>query len=141
MSSLPGGMSVQMDAQVKGPQPQSRLLVIIEPREKFNLKREVDIGSSAAYSGGNWTTRSSARSRMSPPYGSPSLRESLKQLLTFHESSLSLSPQVYAGDERITLNIPERQADSSKSTKQDNLDETNISQLSPSENEALMEVL
>ena len=42
--SLPGGTSVQVDARAKGPQPQTRLLVIIEPREKFNLKRGVGIG-------------------------------------------------------------------------------------------------
>ena len=44
VSALPGGTSVQMDARLKGPQPQIRLLVIVEPREKFNLKRGVDIG-------------------------------------------------------------------------------------------------
>ena len=44
MPSLLGGTSVQVDARVKGPQPQTRLFVIIEPREKFNLKREADIG-------------------------------------------------------------------------------------------------
>ena len=44
VSALPGGTSVQVDARVKGPQPQTRLLIIVEPREKFNLKRGVDIG-------------------------------------------------------------------------------------------------
>ena len=44
VSSIPGGTSVQVDARVKGPQPQTQLLVIIEPREKFKLKRGVDIG-------------------------------------------------------------------------------------------------
>ena len=43
VSSLPGGKSVQVDARVKGPQPQPRLRVIIEPRAKFNFKRGVDI--------------------------------------------------------------------------------------------------
>ena len=42
--SLPGGTSLQVKARVKGPEPQTRLLVIIESRKKFNLKREVDIG-------------------------------------------------------------------------------------------------
>ena len=45
VSSLLGGTSVQVDAWVKGPQPQTRLFVIIEPREKFNLKRRIDIGA------------------------------------------------------------------------------------------------
>ena len=44
VSALPGGTSVQVDAQVKGPQPQTRLLVIVKPCEKFNLKWGVDIG-------------------------------------------------------------------------------------------------
>ena len=44
--------------------------------------------------------------------------------------------QFYAGDERTTLNIPERQVSSRESTQQDNLDEANIGQLSPSEKEA-----
>ena len=43
VSSLPRGTSVQVDAGVKGPQRQSWLLVIIESREKLNLKRGVDI--------------------------------------------------------------------------------------------------
>ena len=34
---------MQVDAQVKGPQSKSRLLLIIEPREKFNLKLGTDI--------------------------------------------------------------------------------------------------
>ena len=44
VSSLPGGMSVQVDDRDKVPQPQSRLPVIIEPRHTFNLKRGVEIG-------------------------------------------------------------------------------------------------
>ena len=44
VSALPGGTSVQVDARVKGLQPQTRLLVVVEPREKFNLKRGVDVG-------------------------------------------------------------------------------------------------
>ena len=46
VSTLPGGTSVQVNARVKGPQPQTRLLAIVEPCEKFNLKRGVDIGIS-----------------------------------------------------------------------------------------------
>ena len=44
VSSLPGETSVQVDARVKDPESQLRLVVIIEPREKFNLKRGIDIG-------------------------------------------------------------------------------------------------
>ena len=36
---------MQVDARVRVPQPQTRLLVIIEPRDKFNLKGGVDIGA------------------------------------------------------------------------------------------------
>ena len=32
VSALPGGTSVQVNARAKGPQPQTRLLVIVEPR-------------------------------------------------------------------------------------------------------------
>ena len=42
--ALPGGTSVQVDARVKGFKPQTRLLVVVEPQEIFNLKRGVDIG-------------------------------------------------------------------------------------------------
>ena len=95
VSSLPGGTSVQVDARVKGPQPQTRLLVIMEPREKFNLKRGVVIGILRGYSGGSWATRSNEKSRMWPPDRSPSPRKSLKPLctvsttLTLRGSSLS----------------------------------------------------
>ena len=57
------------------------------------------------------------------------------------QSLLKPRSQSYAGDERITLNVPERQAGSIKSTQQDNLDEVIIGQLSPSEKVALMEAI
>ena len=57
------------------------------------------------------------------------------------QSLLKPLPQSNAGDERITLGVPQRQADSRESVKQNNLDEGNIGQLSPSEKEALMEFL
>ena len=46
VSSLPGGTSMQVCAQVKGPQTQSLLLDITQPREKINLKRGIVIGVS-----------------------------------------------------------------------------------------------
>ena len=82
VSSLPGGTSGQVDGRVKSPQPQSRLLVIIEPCEKFNLKRGVDIGVPR---GIQWGTvqpaQLSVRSRMSPSHRSPSPREYLQPIL------------------------------------------------------------
>ena len=57
------------------------------------------------------------------------------------QSLLKPLPQSYAGDERMALNIPERQGNSREPAQQDTLDETNLGQLSPSEKEALMEVL
>ena len=78
VSTLPGGTSMQVYAQVKGPQTQSRLLVITEPRETFNLKRGIVIGVPEGYSGGNRATHLiSARSRTSPPHPSPYPRKSL----------------------------------------------------------------
>ena len=44
VASLPDKTSVQVDARVKGLQPQSRLHGILEPRETFNIERGVDIG-------------------------------------------------------------------------------------------------
>ena len=57
------------------------------------------------------------------------------------QSLLKALLQSYAGDERITLNVPERQVDSRGSTQQDSLDEVKNSQLSPLEKEALVEIL
>ena len=45
-------------------------------------------------------------------------------------------PQPYAGDEKITKNVPERQAKSRESVQRNNVDEANIGQLSPPEKEA-----
>ena len=53
VSSLPGGTSVQMDARVKGPQPQTRLLVIIEPRKNSISNGELTSEFPAGYSGGS----------------------------------------------------------------------------------------
>ena len=57
------------------------------------------------------------------------------------QSILKPLPQSYAGDERTTLNVSERQAESRELAQQNTLDEANIGQLSPPEKEALMEVL
>ena len=35
---LPGGTSVLVDAKTQGPLPQSKLLIIVEPLEKLDLK-------------------------------------------------------------------------------------------------------
>ena len=59
----------------------------------------------------------------------PRIQSFLKTLLHF-----------YAEDERITLNVPERQVDSRGSTQQGHVDEANIGQLSPLKKEALMEI-
>ena len=40
--SLPGGTSRQVNARVKGPQPQTRLLVVVEPLGRFDLVQGVD---------------------------------------------------------------------------------------------------
>ena len=95
VSSLSGGTSVIVDARVKGPQPQTRLLIIIEPREKFNLKRGVDIGIPRGIQWWERATRSNAKSRTWPPDRSPSPREYLwppctaSTTSTFRGSSLS----------------------------------------------------
>ena len=57
------------------------------------------------------------------------------------QSLLKLLPQSYAVDERITLNVPERPTETRDSAQQNNLDETNIGQLSPPDKVALTEVL
>ena len=42
--NLPGGTSVQVDVKTRGPQPQPKLLIIVEPLGKFDLKRGVEVG-------------------------------------------------------------------------------------------------
>ena len=56
------------------------------------------------------------------------------------QSLLKPFPQPYARGEKIALTIPEQQADS-REPVQDSPDEASLSQPSPSEKEALMEVL
>ena len=77
VSSLPGGTSVQVVGRVKGPQLQSRLLVITEPRDKFNLKWGLVSEVPRGYSGGNQSTHLNASSRTSPPHQYSFPRESL----------------------------------------------------------------
>ena len=57
------------------------------------------------------------------------------------QSLLKPLSQSYARDDRTTLNVPERQASSHESTRQDPLDEAIIGQLSPYKKETLMEVV
>ena len=57
------------------------------------------------------------------------------------QSLLKPLPQTCTEDERNLLNVPVRQAESRESAQQNTLDEANIGQLSPTEKEALIEVL
>ena len=41
---VPGGASIQVDAFVKGPQPQVQQLVVVEPTNRYDLKLGVDLG-------------------------------------------------------------------------------------------------
>ena len=41
-----GGTSIQVDAFVKGPQPQVQHLVVVEPTNRHDLKLGVDLGVS-----------------------------------------------------------------------------------------------
>ena len=41
---VPGGTSIQVDAFVKGPQPQVQQLVVVEPTNRYDLKLGVDLG-------------------------------------------------------------------------------------------------
>ena len=149
MSALPGGTSAQVDARVKGPQPQTRLLVIVEPREKFNLKRRVEAGiprriqwwepgNPLKCKVTNMATRPISISKGVPVatvysvnnFDTPRIQSLLKSL-----------PRTRTEDEGRTPHVSGRQADSREPAQQSNLDEANIGQLSPTEKEALMEVL
>ena len=149
MSSLHGGTSKQVYAQVKGSQTQSRLLVTIEPREKFSFKRGIVIGVSR---GIQWWNRGN-------PFKYKVTNIATTPIFIFKEVSLDTVysvnnfdiPQIHsllkplaqscAGDKRSTLSVLERHADSHESTQQDNLDEVNVGQLSPLERKGLMEGL
>ena len=140
---------MQVDARVKGPRPQTRLLVIIEPRHKFNLTRGVDIeiphgiqwwepGNPLKSRVTNVTTRPISISKGVPVatvysvnnFDTPRVQSLLKPLR-----------QSCTEDERRALNAPERQAESRELAQQNNLDEANIGQLSPTEKEEPREVL
>ena len=111
---------MQVDDRVKVPQPQSLLLVIIEPREALNLKRGVDIevprgvqwwepGNPLNYKVTNMATIPISISKVVPVATVYSVNSF--DIPRF-QSLLKTLPQSYAGDERITLNVPERQVNS-----------------------------
>ena len=149
VSSLPGGTSVQVDPRVKGTQPQLRLLVIIEPREKFNLKQGAPIGVPRGIQ--LWEPGNPLKGKITNVVTTPiSISKRVTVVTVYSVNNFDIPwiqslfkplPQSCAGNKRITLNVPERQADSRESAEQDNLDETNLGELSPSEKEALMEIL
>ena len=123
VSSLPGGTSVQVDARVKGPEPQTRLLVIIEPREKFNLKWGVDIG---ILRGIQWREPGNPlKCKVTNVATTPiSLSKGIPVATVYSvnnfdtpriQSLLKSLPQTYTGGKRNTLNVPERQAKSRES--------------------------
>ena len=128
-------MILQVDARVKGPQPQSRFIVIIEPRESSISNEEWISEFPAGYKCGHHTDIHLQRSSCS--HCVPT-RYSVNKFPRI-QSLLKPLPQSYAGDKRITLIIPKRQADSRKSAQQNNMNEASIGQLSQSE-EALIEV-
>ena len=151
VSALPGGTSVQMDARVKGPQPQTWLLVIVEPREKFNLKRGVDIGVPRGMQW--WELGNPLMCKVTNVATRPiSISKGVTVATVYSVNNFDTPrtqsllkpkplPKTCTVDERNTIHGPERPAESHEPTQQRNLDEENIGQLSPTENEALMEVL
>ena len=151
VSALPGGTSVQVDARVKGPQPQTWLLVIVEPREKFNLKRGVDIGVPRGIQG--WEPGNPLKCKVTNVATRPiSISKGVPVATLYSVNNFDTPriqsllkpeplPQTCTDDESKTIHGPERPAESREPTQQSNLDEANIGQLSPTEKEALMEVL
>ena len=149
VSSLPDGTSVHVDTRIKGPQPQTRLLVIVEPREKFNLKRGVDIGIPRGIQW--WQSGNPRKCKVTNVATGPIPISKGVPVATVYsvnifdtpgiQSPLKPLPQTCTGDEMNVLNAPERQAESRELAQQNNLDEANIGQLSPTEKEALMKVL
>ena len=123
------------------------LFVIIEPREKFNLKREIDIGVPRGIQW--WESGNPLKCKVTNVAITPiSISKGVPVATVYSlnnfdigriQSLLKPLPQACAVDERPPLSVPERQTDSRKSTQNDNLDEV-IGQLLPSEKEALMEV-
>ena len=149
VSALPGGTSVQVDARVKGPHPQTRLLVIVEPHEKFNLKWGVDIGIPRGIQW--WEPGNPLKCKVTNVATRPiSIFKGVPvaTVATVNnfdtpriQSLLKFAPQTCTEDEGRTTHVSGRQADSRKLARQSNLDEANIGQLSPTEEEELMEVL
>ena len=151
VSALPGGTSVQVDARVKGPQPQTRSLVIVEPREKFNLKRGVDIGVPRGIQW--WEPGNPLKCKVTNVATRPiSISKGVQVVTVYSVNNFDTQriqsllkpkslPQTCTDDERKTIHGPERPVKSHEPTQQSNLNEAHIGQLSPAEKEALMEVL
>ena len=151
VSALLGGTSVQVDARVKSPQPQTRLLVIVEPRENFNLKRGVDTGVPRGiqwWEPGNPLKCKVTNVATRPTFISKGVLLAIVYSVNNFDTPRIQSllkpkplPQTGIDDERKIIHGPERPAEWHEPTQQSNLDEANIGQLSPTEKEALMEVL
>ena len=151
VSALPGGTSVQVDARVKGPQPQTRLLVIVEPRERFNLKRGVDIGVPRGIQW--WEPGNPLKCKVTNVATRPiSISKGVPVAIVYSVNNFDTPriqsllkpiplPQICTEDKKETARGPEKSAESLEQPRQGNLDEANIGQLSPTEKEALMEVL
>ena len=137
-------------ARTKDPQPKSRLLVIIEPREKFSLKRGVNIRVPRGVLGwepGNplkCKVTNVASTSISIPKGVPvtmvyNVNNVDEPQIQFLFEPL---PQSCTRDQRSKMNVSKGEVDpTTKSPQQDNLDEATIAQLSPSEKDLLVKVL
>ena len=125
--SLLGGTSLQVDIRVKDPQRQTRLLVIIEPRAEFELKRGVDIGvphgiqwwelgSSLKYKVTSVAATLISISKVVPVAAVYSVNNfDIPRI----QSLLKPPPQTCTGDESNIPNAPERQTESRESAHKD----------------------
>ena len=143
---LPGGTSVDVDARTQGPLPQSKLLIIVEPLEKFDPKRGVDVGIPRGVQ--YWDPRNPIQCKVTNISHSPCTQPKGIKVATGYSVnnydlprirsliSSQVRETIVSSDQ--TLNEPLEGEQESQSV---NLEEANVGQLTPSQKRRLMALL
>ena len=144
---MPGGTSIQVLAKVKGPQPQNRMLLVVEPSPRYDLRSGVDIGVPRGVQ--FWEPKRPLRCMVTNAGVSTcSITKGTKVAIVFSMNNFDLprlqsllESQGSSKDSPPKTDEKDQASVAEQPVQSVNLAEANIRQLSPKQKEALMKLL
>ena len=144
---LPGGTSIQVLAKVRGPRPQKRVLLVVEPNAKYDLRSGVDIGIPRGVQ--FWEPKQPLRCKVTNVGVSTcSINKGTKVAIVFSMNNFDLPRlQSLLESQGSSKDSPPETVEKDQTSVAEqpvqsvNLAEANIGQLIPKQKKALMKLL